>query len=144
MSGLTLKGTPPRVIVRVTDPEHQTDQSLARLSEDERVAAILECLADGPRFKWQIREHLHEPESVILRTLRAMKRAKQVKVVGPTLDRRAWALASACPTVVASFGKKAFAPAVRPKPAPPATSWWLDQDRDGFCAKLRERWRGRA
>lgn len=121
-------------------------------SAAELEAALLDLLGNGPLFKWQLRELLHEPATYILRHLQRLKRAGRVKVVGSILDQRRWALATWInpgvpqlkPTHVrvtkrSTLRQKHERPAVATVPADQRSSWWVGLSRADLAAMARRR-----
>lgn len=96
-------------------------------------AQILAALAGGPRMKWQLREQLHVPETIIYRELQTLRGRGQVKVVGKRLTDRAWALVDWQAPIVRDTPPVSVSQGRLPNPAP-TTSWWTDPDltREGF------------
>jgi hypothetical protein len=117
MSGPRMKNTSRRV-----KPPPMCDRNPGHRPVAELHAAILAALADGPQFKWKLREMLHEPEHLVYRALRMLRDEGRLKVVGTTLDRRMWALIDwqDDTRVLPGPDKIAF----RPRTKPPADSWW--------------------
>jgi hypothetical protein len=108
-----------------------------RRTPDELRAEILALLEKQPLMKWQIREQLHEPEAYILRQLNWLRDEGQLRVVGHTTDRRAWALASWKEDSKLLPKVRPFTTA--PKVPAPETSWWVARDDAEFKARQQER-----
>lgn len=119
---------PGGVVERSAQPIRERMENDPRRSPAQLEVAILDALAAGPLMKWELRERLHEPEPAIYKHLLALKAARQIKVVGRCLDKRAWALT----TWQAADPKRQFNPAPTPKPRPKAEkpkapdSWWTN------------------
>jgi hypothetical protein len=116
--------------------EPQYDHELAIRTDEERYEAIRALLASGPLTKWQMREQLHEPETVILKSLTVLRRAGEIKAfivsTKGSLNSRAWALVTYQRFVAARKVKKAAEPE-------PGESWWLTVPPDRFTAQCAER-----
>jgi hypothetical protein len=135
-----LPGTPkPRPIVDV-DATHPTSiDAAAQLRRD-----LLAALQYGPRMKWELREQLHVPETIIVRQLRRLRIEGHVKVVGKVLDKRGWALKDwQRPTPTERYGPLSLS---RTGEAPkkskaPTESWWAKPGitREDFNQALQRR-----
>lgn len=136
------KSSVGRKVVRELDA--QWDRQLATRTDAELATAILNLLAAGPMMKWQLRERLHEPESVIDKTLvqlRASCQVKSVMLAKTGLCNRGWALLDwqrpaplqlVDPSTTLKSRKQ-------PKPAPSTDSFWLNLPRERFTAACIER-----
>jgi len=100
--------------------------------------AILLALQPAPRQKWQLREALHIPETVIYRELQALRLRGVVKVVGKRLTDRQWALASYQPPRIPD-AQTVIAQPHAAKPPAPTTSWWTSASREGFTAQASKK-----
>ncbi len=114
-----------------------------RRTPAELATAILATLAERPHMKWELRDRLHEPEVAILRVLKTLRAAGQVKTVGRTLDRRHWGLIDWQGTLPGQEGREAGGPGPDERVLEPR-SWWTafappGSDRQGFDQALADR-----
>jgi len=93
--------------------------------------AILLALQPAPLQKWQLREALHIPETVIYRELQALRTRGVVKVVGKRLTDRQWALVEWQPPRIPD-AQTVIAHSHAAKPPAPTTSWWIGLTREEF------------
>lgn len=127
--------------------EPQRDRDLVIRTDEERYEAIRALLANGPLYKWEIRERLHEPESVILRSLTVLRRAGEIKAVTRqhkgSLNSRAWALASyqrPAPRAPVDRPYNEFTAIAKPKKERASVeSWWVSLPPDHFSEHCAER-----
>lgn len=127
----------------VRELDAQWDRQLATRTDAERATAILHLLTGGPLMKWQIREHLQEPETLVKKTLvhlRASCVVKSVMLPGEGLNNRGWALITwERPAPLRLVDPATVLKPRKKLPPPPTDSFWLNLPRERFTAACVER-----
>lgn len=136
------KSSVGRKVVRELDAEW--DRQLATRTDTERATAILNLLAAGPLMKWQLRERLQEPETLVKKTLvhlRASCVVKSVMLPGEGLNNRGWALITwERPAPLRLVDPATTLKSRKQRHPPPSTdSFWLNLPRERFTAACVER-----